>query len=321
MFRSRTEAAYYASPFFPTATSAAGTSLADALASLNAVLGAAGLPGVGAGMAFAQGPLDNQGFASLATAPSAGYRGRLSTVDGLWAMGDVELMASVRLLNGEVRDSGAARPRLAYALSGGGMVRLGTGVLDDLDVFLDVGSGDGQMDIEGRVDGLLQVGGRLDLRGGFRYGVQQGVDILRRVAPHEQIFVPRVDTRAVHWKPGSYTYLDVSPRYRLTPELSLGVDYRRYHKGEDSYELLGAEPEGWVPVDPALLAHETEMTFQEMAVGIRYNTLRTWRDRLAPPMEMGMRMVRTVAGAGGQTPKVNRFEFSVSLFRRIWGRR
>jgi hypothetical protein len=154
-----------------------------------------------------------------------------------------------------------------------------------------------------------------------RYGVQNGVTLLRRVAPHEQILVPAVNTRAVDWKPGSYTYLDVSPRYRLTPDLSLAVDYSRYHKGADSYELAGPEPEGLPPVDVSVLAHETEMTLQEVAFGVRYSTVRTWREGLgAPPLEMGMRLVRTVAGAGGQAPKATRFEFSVSLFRRMWGR-
>ncbi|HKJ03498.1 MAG TPA: hypothetical protein VJ997_13615, partial [Longimicrobiales bacterium] len=321
-FRSQTEAAYYASPFFPTGTSAAGASLSAALASLNAALGDAGLPGVDAGLAFAAGVLTTEDFASLATNPGAGYRGTpLTTVDGLWTLGDVELSASVRLLHGEVRDSGAARPRLAYSVSGGGLVRLGTGTPDDPDVFLDIGSGDGQMDVEGRVDGFLQVGARLDLRGGARYGIQNGVTLLRRVAPHEQILVPALATRAVDWKPGSYLYLDVSPRYRLTPDLSLAVDYRRYHKGADSYALVGPQPEGLPPVEVSLLAHETEMTLQEVAFGIRYSTVRTWREGLgAPPMELGMRLVRAVAGSGGQTPKATRFEFSVSLFRRMWGR-
>jgi hypothetical protein len=321
-FRSRTEAAYTASPFFPTEASDAGASLSAALASLNAALGAAGLPGIGSGFVFANATLDTQGFASLATNPAAGFRGTpLTTVDGLWAMGDAELSASLRLLDGEVRESGAARPRLAYSVSGGALVRLGTGTPDDPDVFLDIGSGDGQMDVEGRVDGFIQVGGRLDLRGGFRYGVQNGVVLLRRVAPHEQILVPSANSRAVTWKPGSYTFIDVSPRYRLTPELSLAMDYRRYHKGADSYELVGEEPAGIASVDPSALAHETEMSLQEMALGLRYSTVRTWREGLGPPpMEMGLRLVRTVAGAGGQTPKATRFEFSASLFRRIWGR-
>jgi hypothetical protein len=210
---------------------------------------------------------------------------------------------------------------LAYSLSGGALVRLGTGTPDDPDVFLDIGSGDGQMDVEGRVDGFFQMGARLEVRGGFRYGVQNGVTLLRRVARHEEILVPKVDTRSVDWKPGSYTYVDVSPRYRLTPELSLGLDYRRYHKGEDRYELAGHQPDGLPTVDASVLAHETEMTFQEMALAVRYSTVRAWREGLgAPPMEMGMRLVRTVAGSGGQTPRLGRFEFSVSFFSRIWGR-
>ena len=310
-FHSNTEAAYAASGFFPTGGSAAATSLSAALESLNAGLGAAGLPGITAGFEFASGIPDEGGLGGMS----------FHTVDGLWAMGDVELTASVRLLEGEVRDSGAAHPRWAYSLSGGALVRLGTGTPDDPDVLFDIGSGDGQMDIEGRVAGTLQVGSRFDLWGGFRYGVQDGVVLLRRVAPHEQVLVPKTYTRAVRWTPGSYTYVDLSPRYRLTPELSLAVDYTRYHKAADDYELVGDQPEGLPPVDVADLVHETEMTFQEVGLGVRYSTLRSWREGVAtPPMEFGFRVVRAVAGAGGQTPKATRVELSLSVFRRFWGR-
>jgi hypothetical protein len=63
------------------------------------------------------------------------------------------------------------------------------------------------------------------------------------------------------------------------------------------------------------------MTAQEVAVGVRYSTMGSWREGLgAPPLEMGVRLVRTVAGAGGNVPKATRLEFSMSVFKRIWGR-
>ena len=322
-FWSGMKGAYGASPFFPTGASPAGAALSAALAALDGDLTAAGLRGVGAGIPFAAGLLDAQTFASLATDPSTGISGsRLRTVDGLWTMGDVEVSASLRLLDGEVRDSGDVSPRFAYSLSAGALVRLGTGTPDDPNVFLDIGSGDGQMDMEGRVSGMLQFGRRLELRGGYRYGVQDAVTLLRRVAPPEQILAPVSTSRAVVWTPGSYSFIDASPRLHLTPELSLALDYHRYHKAADSYELAGAEPDGVPPVDVGDLMRETEMGLQQVALGIRYSTLRTWRaDGSAPPLEMALRLVRSVAGSGGQTPKATRFEMGVSVFKRIWGRR
>jgi hypothetical protein len=321
-FRDRAQAAYSASPFFPSSDSETAISLAGSLTALSAALVDAGLPGIATGWTFAEGVMSTEGLSTLATDPAAGIRGgRLETWDGLWAMGDVEVSAGLRLLRGEVRDSGAVRPRFAYGLSAGGMVRLGTGTVDSVDVLLDMGSGDGQMDMEGRVDGFVQVGSRLDVRGGFRYGVQQAVTLARRVGPHEEVLVPIGNTRTVVWTPGDYTYIDVSPRYRLTPDLSLAVDYRRYHKGEDAYEIFGDQAFFGEAVDVGLLSHETEMTAQEVAVGVRYSTMGSWREGLgAPPLEMGVRLVRTVAGAGGNVPKATRLEFSMSVFKRIWGR-
>lgn len=317
-FLARTLSAYGASPFFPVLGSPVAASLDAALAALDADLVAAGLGGVGAAMVYADAPLDEAGLVGLPADGSSGYQtSPLSTFDGLWTLGDVELSADLRLLQRVPPTPSSA----GWTLSGGVTVRLPTGKVDDPAVLLDVGSGDGQMDVEGRVDASVELGSRLAFRGALRYGVQQARTLLRRVAPHEQVLAPVALTRSVRWTPGDYRLLEASPRLRLTEELALAVDYRRFHKAEDTYELVAAGVEA-EPVDVGLLARESEITLQEFAVGLRYSTVIAWRrGQAGTPVQVAARVVTAAGGSGGRTPRATAFELGLSLYRRLWGAR
>lgn len=318
-FTSSSVDAYFSSPFFPLQGSPIAGALTAAAAALEAELEAAGLSRIGT-PAFSSRPVDGETFAQLPSGSSSGLQGSpLETIDRLWAAGDVELSAAVRLLEGEARDSAAAEPRLAWSLVGQGLVRLGTGEVDDPDTFLDVGTGDGQMDVEGLLLGKLRVGRRIGLRAGARYGVQGARTLIRRVAAPEAVLAPFTSRRAVRWSPASYLEVAVSPRWHVSDVLALAADYRLFTKGEDRYELLGATGDGSDP-DPALLARETEVTVHEVALGLRYNTLGPRGDGGAGrPLELSVRLVHAAAGAGGQTPRTTRGELGIRIFRRFWG--
>ena len=242
-------------------------------------------------------------------------------MEGRYELGDIELHASVRLLQGEVRDSGATSPRFSYLLVGGALVRLGTGFVEQTDLFLDMASGDGQMDMEGRLFGAARWGRRLGLRSELRYGIQQAKSLILRVAPHEVVMAPLNTRRAVRWSPGSYMAFSLSPRWHLTDELSVSGDYRFFSKGDDSFEIIGDRVVLGVDADPADLEHESSITFHEAGLGLTYSTMNTWRDgRAGSPLEFNARVVRAVAGGGGRTPKITRFELGFRIFRRIWAR-
>ncbi len=313
--------AYFASPFFPLGTTAVADKLRQALTVLDGDLTAAGLQGVGTAMVFASGPLDGDALLELPSDPASGIAMTpIRGYPGLWQLGDVEVNATARLLEGERRDSGAVSPRLAWAVYGGFLVRLPTGVLDDPNVFLDLASGDGQQDMEGRVDGALRVGSRFALRGNVRYGIQGSVDIVRRVAAPETLLPPASSARTVRWTPGSYWFVELSPRVHLSEALSFAADFRHYAKGKDTYALVGEEPEGSAPANLGLLSSESEVTLRELTIGLRYSSVGLFHQGLVgTPVEVGVRYVRPLSGSGGQTPRASRVEVGVSLFRRIWG--
>lgn len=315
-FADRAQRMYGASPFFLVAGTPMAEALTQATAELADALTAAGLPGLGA-PAFAGEAVDETLYATLAEQPGVGAP--LQTTQSLWQAGDLELEATVRLLDGEVRDSGALSPRFAWTLVGGALVRLGTGAVDDPGLSLDVGAGDGQMDLEGFGYAGLRVGTHLELRATGRYGVQRSTTLPRRIVPPEAVFPPLSAQRTVVWTPGDYLDLLVSPRWHASETLTLAVDYRRFHKASDTYELVGSV-DGASEPDVALLALETERTAQEVGFGVRYTTLGLWRrGETGTPVEVGARVVHTFDGFGGQTPKTTRAELSLRLYRRLWG--
>jgi len=319
--RTAAERAYFASGFFPMQGTPAAEALGTVSDGLNTDLVAAGLSELFAPMVFATDWLTADALVGLpAQGPSGLQAQPLQGTDPLWAVGDIEVSALARVLAGEVRDSGAAAPSLRYAVHVGGVARLGTGTFQAQDVFLDVGTGDAQMDYEGRVSASLVFGSRLAVRAGVRYGVQQSLSLLRRVAAPEVAMPSSTTLRAVRWSPASYLGFEAEPGVRLSDELSLTGHYRMFDKGTDAYEMIGDPPAGSRPVDIAVLGQESGVSLHQVGLGVRYSTVPTWQaGEHSRAIEMHARVVRAIAGSGGHTPRDTRVEVGISLFRGIWG--
>ncbi|MGD2045849.1 MAG: hypothetical protein PVH96_06480, partial [Gemmatimonadota bacterium] len=295
------------------------TSLQSAASSLDADLTAAGLTGIGAPMVFASQTVSPEDFPLLSNMAGLGIEGdTLGSVRSAWYSGDLEVSATVRLLEGAVRDSAEAPPTFSYRLLGTVLVRLPTGLADDPDVFLDVGTGDGQTDIEGRLLGAMTLGSRLELRLGGRYGIQRPRTLIRRVAAPEQVLAPLSSRQLVEWDPGSYFGVEVAPSFHFSEELSIGVEYWAFRKYRDSYALTGSSV--GAPVDPTAMQPESGVTVHSVGGILRYDTVaRRMRTGSTTPLQLHLRIQRDVAGGGGQTPVTTRLEFGVRLFRRFWG--
>lgn len=318
-FAASASTAYSASVFFPLAGSATATSLQSAVSSLDADLTAAGLAGITQSMVFASQPVTEEEFRLLSGTPGLGIEGTpLASLRPAWHAGDLEASATLRLLDGAVGDSTGTVPTLTYRLIGTFLLRLPTGLTDDPDVFLDVGTGDGQTDFEGRLQGQLVLAGRLALRLGGRYGIQRPRTLIRRVAPPEQVVTPLSSRQLVEWNPGSYFGVEVAPSFHFSPELSLGAEYWAFRKYRDTYTLTGASVDA--PVDPSVMQPESGVTVHSVGGVLRYDTVaRRMATGSTTPLQLHLRVQRAVAGGGGQTPVTTRVEFGVRLFRRFWG--
>lgn len=318
-FHASAVSAYGASAFFPAVSTATATALTQAVISLSADLIAAGLGGIAPPMPFANERVSELSFWSLPTGAESGVQASqpLGSVKGLWHAGDVEVSATVRLLEGEVRREPDAPASLTYRLLATALGRLPTGQIDSVDVLLDVGTGDGQADLEGRLLGQLTLGRHLGLQLGGRYGIQRPRTLLRRVAAPEVVLSAGSTRHLVEWTPGAYFGMEISPVWRVSNELSIAGEYRAFRKYRDSYEL--ADASSGASVDPAVLEVESGVTVHEVGGTLRYDTLARWLAEGVRPLQVNLRIVRAVAGGGGQTPVTTQIEFGVRLFRRVWG--
>ena len=320
-FRGSAETAYDASAFFPLVGSGTASVLDQVTTTLDADLVAAGLPGIGASMVFATDRVDERDFLLLPATLASGVAGdTLGGVRGLWQAGDVEVTATVRVLESGIPGPDEPTPRFRYSVLATLLGRLPTGQVDHPDFFLDVGTGDGQPDLEARLRGAVTIGDRIGLLGGVRYGIQLPRTLVRRVAPPEIVLAPLSTRQLVEWSPGAYWGIEVAPGYRFSDELSVAAEYRVFRKYRDEYELTGASV--GAPVDPAVLEEESGVTLHELGGTLRYDTVPRWLGGdSVRPLQLHARVLRAVAGGGGQTPVTTRIEFGVRFFQGIWGSR
>jgi hypothetical protein len=315
-------AAYGLSSLFPLESSYVGHAFSQRLQRIRDDFAAAGITTVPNTMPFAQAPLDHEAFQSFLTDPRYGVHGYpLQTWQSLWSMGDPEIHVAARVLESAGPDSTGALPYLQYRVGVGGLVRLGMGLQEDPSDFADLGGGDGQMDMEASVFGTVAIGSRFGGWARARYGIQREGSVTRRIsAPHE--FIPPVTAHTqVSWDPGNYLELELAPFVRLTPRFALSARYRLHSKGRDAYSLsVAPDPEAPALPPIELLNQETKATTHEVGFGLTLSGLAAAREGNAWfPFEAYAAFFGTMAGSGGQTPKVGRAQVGLRVFRRIWG--
>lgn len=327
-FNAAVQGAYGASPFFPTSGSAAADAFSATAATLDADLLAAGLTGLSpVVLAAARATADD--LAALPLVSGGGIEGLpLRTSPGLYAAGDAEVYARVRLLDNltparrprvaesEIGSLRRPRPGIGYQLIATGLARLPTGQRENPDRFLDNATGDGQLDIEGGLVGSVVFGGRLGITAGARYTQQRATTVTKRVAPPETP-MPTVDTRTeLTWTPGDYVAVGVAPTLYIADGLTLSAEYRYFEKQRDEYALVMPG----LPLDPVVLELESGIKQHHVGGGLRYSTVSPWLwGEAAWAIEMHVRLLHAVAGSGGQAPESTRVEAGLRLFRKLWG--
>ena len=311
--------AYGASPFFPLSGSAVGDALAQSAAALSADLSAVGLAGLAPLVLSGEILAEEADLAQVPTLRGSNVETSLplTTLKSLWAAGDVEVSTRVRVVdNLTPTGEGWTAPGFGYRVTGSLLVRLPTGKVPDPDIPFDLGTGDGQMDVQGGLTADLRLGSRLGLAAGGYYGIQGETTITDRVAPPEIVLAPLSSRAELTWRPGWYLGVGAAPSLRLAPSITLHGEYRYFHKTRDEFALVDLA----APLNPDVLAIESGVKAHVVGGGLRYDTVDAWRRGDASlPVEIHLRLLSTVAGSGGQVPKATRVEAGLRLFRRLWG--
>ncbi len=218
--------------------------------------------------------------------------------------GDIELASTYRLLAG--RDHATAATLL---------VRLPTGHLDSPNDLFDVGTGDHQIDLEGRLTQELTLLGRFWLNVSLRGGRQLPGERERRVGPAEQLFLPLGALARLRWDPGDYAVVDVAPMFRFSRTFAAGLTGGYYTQGRDRYTFLSAQDSTALA---ALLGGPVSAGVLDAGTAQRHARLGFAMSYVGPQLEGGFSVERTVSGAGGPVPVATVFRIvmrqSIQLF-------
>jgi hypothetical protein len=232
-------------------------------------------------------------------------------------VGDVEVGAKLQLIN-TLRDRLDPPPGLAVRSAIAGVVRLGTGSPDTPDNLVDIGTGNGQTDVEVRSQLDLILGRRFWMSAVGRYGVQLADERAMRITAPDQPLAPAHTRQLVRRDLGDYLEVELTPRYVLNDYVALSAQafYRRKARDEysgtfDVSNSLG-EP---VTLDASILDLETEQREARFVAGLTYSTLASHqRGHARIPVEVTIQHAESLWGQGGNTPRIRQTRLALRVY-------
>jgi hypothetical protein len=269
-------AAYRASVLFPVQGTETANRLLDELATLNGALVDAGRAPVASSPLFAAAPLDDAGFRQLTSAAPYGLL-PFAAAPFIWRNGDVDVVLHRGLL-GAATHAGA---EATWGVRGSGGVRLPFAQQADPDLPFSAAAGAGVFAVLAGGDAWIDRGD-FTLHGTLRATVHGTRDVVRRIAPADEVFVGSSSRTGLEWTPGTRLLGHLRAEYRPAGSLHLGIGWTVDRRGEDTYARLGppqdlalgtAFPEPPFFTDPALLAMGTGGTAQIVRGGFRWAPL------------------------------------------------
>jgi hypothetical protein len=240
-------------------------------------------------------------------------------------IGDVEVGGKILLYDG----LGGRPPQrvdyrgVKFRLAVGGAYRFGTGQIQSADDLADIGTGDAQDDIEGRLFADVLVGRRFWTSVVARYGVQQADAQFLRITDAPSVpFAPEYRRHLVSRDLGDYIAAEISPRVSLTDALMMSASYAVVRKAEDRYtgSFAATNLEGQaVTLDAAVLNAGTERTEQRLVAGFTYSTMHAYyRGRSRFPLEVSYMAGQSLGGDGRATKQFTS-AIGLRLYSRLFG--
>jgi hypothetical protein len=227
--------------------------------------------------------------------------------------GDAEVGASLTLI--DRWDRGARRGGFRAAMSG--LVRLPTGRRERSDDPLDIGTGDGQTDVQ--VDLVTDIGsGPLGARISGTYVRQLPSNFVTRVASPSQPFTGRDRLATVRRNLGDIVSIGVHPFYRLARTLGFTAGLDHWTRGSD--QVIYADPAATIPgVDANVLAEGSKANATVLSVGITYANpggLRPGGTGL--PVDASWTYERVLRAGGGRVPNSHTVRGQFRVYFGIW---
>ncbi len=301
-------------PFAPLASSTAGQATAAAVSNFSQSLSAFGITSVTAGVALPTAGLSADEFNAFLTDPTGPVAIRpLDELPILTYIGDIELGAAWAVVDRFPASDYGSGMRTVIR----GTARLRTGKLPNPNRLLDVGTGDGQPDLQ--VDVITDVArGRFGTRIEAGYNLQLPGNQNRRVASPTVPFPAAATFAGLRRDPGDEWWIAAQPFFRLAPYLSLGGAVQYYRKGLDTYSYAAGQAP--IPgVDVGVLAEGSRQQAFLLGGAVSYaHSGVDKRGRQKRPMEASIRYQRIVRSSTGLMPDANQVQLSLHFYTRIW---
>jgi len=298
-------------PNAPLEASSAGLAVTAAVEDVKADLATFGATPVSQSLALPASAADTATFNDMLVADGWGYGADpLSFVKYSMKFGDAEV---------GVRWSALQGSSLRAVL--GGTVRLPTGKVDTPENFVDIGTGDRQIDVALDAEAVWRFGSILALAGMASYTFQLGHNLERRITSHTRPIAIAATQQLVSRNLGDYFEAGLYPTIYLSRSFVAYGSAYYYYKPTDRFDLTGpySLPDDQLPTDITDLEFETSRETLSFGAGIHYYSTQG-RHTTKLPIEAGIDYRTAFQGTGGMTPKASRLTFYLRLYLRLWGR-
>jgi hypothetical protein len=298
-------------PNAPLESSSAGLAVTAAVEDVKGDLATFGATPVTQSLVLPTTPIDTVAFNNMLVADGWGYGADpLSFVKYSMKFGDAEVGVRWSALQGN-----------SLRAVVGGTVRLPTGKVDTPENFVDIGTGDKQIDVALDAEAVWRFGSILALAGMASYTFQLSHNLDRRITPHTRPIAIGATQQPVSRNLGDFFEVGLYPTVYLSRALVAYGSAYYYYKTTDRFALTGSYslPPDQLPTDIADLEFETSQETLSFGAGIHYFSTQG-RHTTKLPIEAGIDYRTAFQGTGGMTPKSSRLTFYLRLYLRLWGR-
>ncbi len=302
------------STYAPTNSSDAGRELSEFYAGLRAGFFDFGVSLPSLTLARA---LDPAQAAELSSGPAFGIESPRSRSSGI-KFGDIELGLSVQPINTFRRRPDTPRARFPIRLRLDALWRFASGDAPKADQLTDLGTGDGQADLELRSTLDVGFGGRLWLSVFGGYNIQREAEIASLItAPESPIQLGAYQAR-VRFDPGDVLTLATAPRFNFSRSITFsGLFTITRRAGDKVTSVESIDPNA--AFLPGEIERGTKYTARSIGFAARYASTHWAGDRRSGiPLEVELTYLRTTSASDGLAPKESVWQVALRYYRGLF---
>ncbi len=261
--------------------------------------------------------LDPTQATALSSGPQFGIESPRNRSSGI-KFGDIEVGLSLQPINSFRKRPEAPRARFPLRLRLDALWRFASGDAPEADQLMDLGTGEGQPDLEFRSTLDVGLGSRvwISLFGG--YNIQREADITRLITDPESPIQLGAYTTLIRWDPGDVLTLAAAPRFNFTRNVTFSGLFMVRRRDRDVVTPLNAiNPDA--AFVPAEIERGTKYSARSIGFAARYASTDWSGDRrIGIPVEVELTYLRTTSARDGLVPKESIWQVALRYYAGVF---